>query len=95
VTAESPGQADKTQPVVTRVVRAVTWPGGKDVNWEKVRAVGAIIGAFTVLYGVRTRSWRYVRNAAEVLAIGAGAAGFLKNRYSGAAQAPESQPQGK
>jgi hypothetical protein len=95
VTAESPGQADKTQPVVTRVVRVVTWPGGKDVDWERVRAVGAIVGAFTVLYGVRTRSWRYVRNAAEVLAIGATVAGFLKNRYPGASQPPESKPESK
>jgi hypothetical protein len=32
-------------PAITKTVRAVTRPGGKDVDWEKVRAVGAIIGA--------------------------------------------------
>ena len=91
MTAESAGQADMAQPVVTRVVRAVTWPGGRDVDWEKVRAVGAIVGALIVLYGVKTRSWRYVRNAAEVLAVGSAAAGFLKHRYPGTSQAPESK----
>jgi hypothetical protein len=84
-------QAGNAQAAITRVVRAVTQPGGMDVDWEKVRAVGAIIGALVALHGVETRSWRYIRNAAEVLAIGAAAAGFLKNRVAGASQAPENK----
>jgi hypothetical protein len=90
--AEQPaGQAGKAQAVVTRLVRAVTRPGGKDVDWEKVRAVGAIIGAVTVIHGLKTRSWRYVHTAAAALAIGAATAGRLKNKYAGPPEAPENK----
>jgi len=75
---QAPGQAAKAQAAITRLVRAVTQPGGKDVDWEKVRAVGAIIGAVTVLHGLKTRSWRYLHTAAAALAVGAAAAGRLK-----------------
>jgi hypothetical protein len=86
-----PKQAGKAQAALTKTVRAVTWPGGKDVDWEKVRAVGAIIGAVTVIHGLKTRSWRYLHTAATALAIGAAAAGRLKAKYSGASQAPENK----
>jgi hypothetical protein len=88
---QSPEQAGKARAVITRVVRTVTQPGGKDVDWEKVRAVGAIIGALAVIHGLRTRSWRYIHTAAAGLAIGAAAAGRLKNRYAAPSQAPESK----
>jgi hypothetical protein len=88
---QSPKQAGTAQAALTRTVRAVTQPGGKDVDWGKVGAVGSIIGAVAVIHihGLKTRSWRYLHTAAVALAIGAAAAGFLKARYAGASQAPE------
>jgi hypothetical protein len=90
--AEQPaGQAGKAQPVIARLMRAVTQPGGKDVDWEKVRAVGAMIGAVTVIHGLKSRSWRYIHAAAAALAIGAVAAGRLKDKYAGPSDAPENK----
>jgi hypothetical protein len=86
---ESPKQAGKAQAALTRTVQAVTQPGGADVDWAKVGAVGSIVGAVAVIHGLKTRSWRYLHTAAVALAIGAGAAGFLKARYAGAPPAPE------
>jgi hypothetical protein len=86
---QSPKQAEKAEAALTRTVRVVTQPGGKDVDWGKVGAVGSIVGAVAVIHGLNTRSWRYLRIAAVALAIGAGVAGFLKARYAGAQQAPE------
>ena len=86
---QSPKQAGKAEAGLTRTVRAVTQPGGKDVDWGKVGAVGSIVGAVAVIHGLNTRSWRYLRTAAVALAIGAGVAGFLKARYAGAPQALE------
>jgi hypothetical protein len=48
---QAPGQAGKAQAAISRVLVAVTQPGGKDADWEKVRAVGAIIGAAAVIHG--------------------------------------------
>ena len=86
---QSAGQAGKAQAVSARLVRAVTQPGGKDVDWEKVRAVFAIIGAVTVIHGLKGRSWRYIHAAAAALAIGAVAAGRLKDKYGVPPEAPE------
>ena len=86
---QAPEQAGKAQAVITKVVRGVTQPGGKDVDWEKVGAVGGIIGAVTVLFGLKTRSWRNVRTAATALVIGAAVARRLKDRYAGVPEAPE------
>jgi hypothetical protein len=88
---QTPEQAGKAQTAITRVVRTVTQPGGKDVDWEKVRAVSTIIAAGTVIHGLKTRSWRYLHTAAAALAIGAAAAGRLKAKYAGASRAPESK----
>ena len=86
---QSPKQAEKAEAALTRTVRAVTQPGGKEVDWARVGAVGSIVGAVAVIHGLNTRSWRYLRIAAVALAIGAGVAGFLKARYADAPQAPE------
>ena len=86
---ESPKQAGKAQAALTRTVQAVTQPGGADIDWGKVGAVGSIVGAVAVIHGLKTRSWRYLHTAAVALAIGAGAAGFLKARYAGAPPGPE------
>jgi hypothetical protein len=86
---QSPKQAGKAQAALTRTVRAVTQPGGKDVDWERVGAVGSIVGAVAVLHGLNTRSWRYLRIAATALVIGAAVAARLKTKYAGASPAPE------
>ena len=86
---QSPKQAGKAQAAFTRTVRAVTQPGGKDVDWGKVGAVGSIVGAVAVIHGLKTRSWRYLHTAAVALAIGAAVAERLKAKYAGASQAPE------
>jgi hypothetical protein len=86
---QTPAQAGKAQAAMTRTVRAVTQPGGRDVDWERVGAAASIIGAATVILGFKTRSWRYIRTAATGLAIGAAVATRLKNKYVGTSQAPD------
>jgi hypothetical protein len=76
---------------MTRSVRAVTQPGGRNVDWERVGAVASIIGAATVILGFKARSWRYMRTAATGLAISAAVAAHLKNKYAGTSQAPDSE----
>ena len=88
---QSPKQAGKAQAALTKTVRAVTQPGGMDVDWGKVGAVSSIVGAVAVIHGLKTRSWRYLRTAAMALAIGAAVAGRLKAKYAGASQAPDSK----
>jgi hypothetical protein len=89
------GQAstkDKTATsAITGVVRAITQPGGKDIDWEKVRAAGAIIGGISVIVGLRRRRWRYIHTFGVVLAISAATAERLKNKYVGGAQATEKE----
>jgi len=86
---QSPEQAGNPQAALIKTVRAVTRPGGKDVDWERVGAVGSMVGAVVVIFGLKTRSWRYLRTAAVALAIGASVAGHLKARYGGTSQAPD------
>jgi hypothetical protein len=50
-----------------------------------------MIGAITVIHGLKSRSWRYVHAAAAALAIGAVAAGRLKDKYAGPSEAPENK----
>ena len=87
-TDQSPKQAGKAQAALTKTVQAVTQPGGKDVDWGKVGALGSIVGAVAVIHGLKTRSWRYLHTAAVALAIGAAVAGRLKAKYAGESQAP-------
>ena len=86
---QSQKQAGKTQAALTRTVRAATQPGGKDVDWGRVGAVGSIVGAVAVIHGLKTRSWRYLRTGATVLVIGATVAARLKAKYTGPSRAPE------
>jgi hypothetical protein len=88
---QSPKQAGKAQAALTKTVRAVTQPGGMDVDWGRVGAVSSIVGAVAVIHGLKTRSWRYLHTAAVVLAIGAAAAGRLKANYARASQAPDNK----
>ena len=92
MTAEqSPKQAGKAQAALTKTVRGITQPGGKDVDWERVGAVGSIVGAVAVIHGLKTRSWRYLHTAAVALAIGAAVAGRLRARYAGPSQARDNK----
>jgi hypothetical protein len=86
---QSSKQAGKAQTALTKTVRAVTQPGGKDVDWAKVGAVSSMVGAVAVIRGLKTRSWRYLHTAAVALAIGATVAGRLKAKYAGTSQAPD------
>lgn len=81
---QASGPAGKAQAVIARIGREVAWPGGRDIDWEKVQGVVAIIGAVTLIHGLRTRSWRYIHTATTVLAISTAVAGRLKDRYAGA-----------
>jgi hypothetical protein len=89
---QAPAQPGKAQAAITKAARAATQPAGKDVDWDKVRAVGALIGAIAVIHGLKTRSWRYAHSAAAGLAIGAAAASRVKAKYVVAPDAPESKP---
>ena len=51
-----PRQPGKAQAAIAKVTQTVTQPAGKDIDWEKVRAVGAIIGAIAVIHGLKNRS---------------------------------------
>jgi hypothetical protein len=86
-----PAQTGQAEPTITRIVRTVTQPGGKDINWQWVRAVGVIIGAVAVAHGAKTRTWRYIHSVATVLAVGGATAAYLKNKFVDSAGAPESK----
>jgi hypothetical protein len=86
-----PTQAGDAEPGFARLVRAVTQPGGQDIDWEKVHAAGVIVGSVAAIYALKNRSWRHVNTAATVLIFGSSIAGRLKARYVKAAEAPESK----
>ena len=80
---------DKTaEPTIARVARAVTQPGGRNVDWKRVRAAGAVIAGMSILLGVRHRRWRYTHTVGVVLGIAAAAAARLKDKY---VETPESK----
>jgi hypothetical protein len=74
---------ETAESVIARVVRAVTQPGGMNVDWKKVRAGGAVIAGISVIHGFRHRRWRYVHSVGVVLGIAAAAAARLKDKYVG------------
>ncbi len=81
----------KAKSAITGLVRSVTQPGGKNIDWRKVRAAGAIIGGIAVIHGLKARKWRYIHIFGVVLGIVAAAAARLKDKSAGAAQAPENE----
>ena len=72
---------ETAEPAIARVVRAVTQPGGRDIDWKRVRAAGVAIAAISVILGVRHRRWRYTHSFGVVLGIAAAAAAGLKDKY--------------
>jgi hypothetical protein len=75
---------ETAEPMIARMARAVTQPGGRNVDWKKVRAASAVIAGISVIHGLRHRRWRYVHSAGVVLGIAAAAAARLKDKYVGA-----------
>jgi hypothetical protein len=77
---------DAAKPTIASIVRAVTQPGGMNIDWKKVRAAGAVIAGVSVILGVRHRRWRYAHRAGMVLGLVAATAAHLKGMY---VQAPK------
>jgi hypothetical protein len=67
--------------VIARYARAVTRPGGMDIDWPRVRAAGEVVAGVTAIQGLRHRKWEYVHTFGVVLGIVATAAGLLKKKY--------------
>ena len=87
--ADQASAKDETaEPVIARVARAITQPGGMNIDWKKVRAAGAVIAGISVILGVRHRRWRYTHSAGVVLGVAAAAAARLKDQY---VKAPENE----
>ena len=80
---------ETAEPVIARVARTVTQPGGMNIDWYKVRAAGAVIAGMSVLLGVRHRRWRYAHTIGVVLGITAAAAARLKDKYVKTPEADE------
>jgi hypothetical protein len=88
---EAPARDETAEPRITRVVRAVTQPGGMDIDWTKVRAAGGVIAGLSVIHGLRHHRWRYTHTFGVVLGIGAAAAARLKDKYVVTARPPENK----
>jgi predicted alpha-1,6-mannanase (GH76 family) len=88
---EAPAKDETAEPLITRVVRAVTQPGGMDIDWTKVSAAGAVIAGLSVIHGLRHHRWRYTHTFGVMLGIGAAAAARLKAKYVVTARPPESK----
>jgi hypothetical protein len=69
------------KPRIASVVRAITQPGGRSIDWKKVRAAGTVIAGISVILGVRHRRWRYTHRAGVALGLTAAAAAHLKGMY--------------
>lgn len=79
------------EPVLARYARAVTQPGGKTIDWPRVRATGEIIAGLTAIHGLRYRKWEYVHTFGVVLGFVATAAGILKKKYGEAPRPAENK----
>jgi orotate phosphoribosyltransferase-like protein len=88
---EASANEETAEPLITRVVRAVTQPGGMDIDWTKVSAAGAVIAGLSVIHGLRHHRWRYTHTFGVVLGIGAAAAARLEDKYVVTARRPESK----
>jgi hypothetical protein len=85
---QAPAKDATAEPVIARVVRAVTQPGGRNIDWKRVRAAGAVIAGISVLLGVRHRRWRHTHSFGVALGVAAAAAARLKDKY---VKAPENE----
>jgi hypothetical protein len=87
----APSQDSKMKSAIITVVRAVTQPAGRNVDWQRVSALGEVIGAVAAVHGLKTRTWRYIHTAGAALGMGSAAAGYLKEKFGEAARTPESK----
>ena len=78
---EASATDETAESAIARVARAVTQPGGVDIDWKKVQAAGAVIAGVSVMLGVRRRQWRYTHTVGVVLGMAAAAAAELKYWY--------------
>jgi hypothetical protein len=87
---QAPGKDEKAKPAVTGFVRSVI-QRGMNIDWNKVGAVGTVIGGISVLHGLRHRRWRYIHTLGILLAIAAAVAPRLMEKFAGAERAPEGE----
>jgi hypothetical protein len=76
---------------IARYARAVTQPGGMNIDWPKVRATGAVIAGLSAIHGLKYRKWQYVHTFGVVLGMVAAAAGLLKNKFGEAPRPAENK----
>jgi hypothetical protein len=76
---------------IARYALAVTQPGGMNIDWPRVRAIGDVIAGVCALQGLKYRKWEYVHTFGVVLGIVATAAGLLKNKYNKAPRPAENE----
>ena len=82
VAADQDSTEDQTaESAIARYARAVTQPGGMNIDWPKVGAAGDVIVGLTAILGLRHRKWQYVHNFGVTLGFVAVAAGLLKKKY--------------
>lgn len=82
VAADQASTRDQTaESAIARYARAVTQPGGMNIDWPRVRATGAVIAGLSAIHGLRYRRWQYVHYFGVVLGMVAAAAGLVKNKY--------------
>jgi len=77
------------EPVIARYARAITAPGGMNLDWSKVRATGAIIAGLSAIHGLKYRKWQYVHTFGGVLGMVAAGAAFLQKKYGEAPRPAE------
>ena len=92
VAADQDSTKDQTtESAIARYARAVTQPGGMNIDWPTVRATGDVIAGLCALQGLKYRKWEYVHTFGVVLGIVATAAGLLKKKYSKASLPAENE----
>ena len=77
--------------MLAKYTRAVTQPGGRNIDWPRVRATGEVIAGLTAIHGLRYRKWEYVHTFGVVLGAVATALGLLKKRYGEAPRPAENK----
>jgi hypothetical protein len=77
--------------MLAKYTRAVTQPGGRNIDWPRVRATGEVIAGLTAIHGLRYRKWEYVHTFGVMLGLVATALGLLKKRYGEAPRPAENK----
>jgi hypothetical protein len=92
VAADQALTRDQTaESMLVKYARAVTQPGGRNIDWPRVRATGEVIAGLTAIHGLRYRKWEYVHTFGVVLGLVATALGLLKKRYGEASPSVENK----